>query len=197
MTPEQQSTLNEKRKLLQQQLQFKEFFSQYIAPFSEVLESLNLLKINYQVVLARCIPKEYQHLLIEQFNLGEFKKYNLSEIEITSEDEILERLFKIFPNKHALRYLLDFESIKIDFDYPKTILNNIIHSEHLTEQQVYLCYLGFGFVLQIDFQDLSDKVSDDIFNTWHGDTVIFPKNQEWLIAYSLENEWRFGRKSNQ
>lgn len=197
MTPEQQSTLNEKRKLLQQQLQFKEFFSQYIAPFSEVLESLNLLKINYQVVLARCIPKEYQHLLIEQFNLGEFKKYNLSEIEITSEDEILERLFKIFPNKHALRYLLDFESIKIDFDYPKTILNNIIHSEHLTEQQVYLCYLGFGFVLQIDFQDLSDKVSDDIFNTWHGDTVIFPKNQEWMIAYSLENEWRFGRKSNQ
>lgn len=197
MTPEQQSTLNEKRKLLQQQLQFKEFFSQYIAPFSEVLESLNLLKINYQVVLARCIPKEYQHLLIEQFNGGEFKKYNLSEIEITSEDEILERLFKIFPNKHALRYLPDFESIKIDFDYPKTILNNIIHSEHLTEQQVYLCYLGFGFVLQIDFQDLSDKVSDDIFNTWHGDTVIFPKNQEWLIAYSLENEWRFGRKSNQ
>lgn len=197
MTPEQQSTLNEKRKLLQQQLQFKEFFSQYIAPFSEVLESLNLLKINYQVVLARCIPKEYQHLLIEQFNVGEFKKYNLSEIEITSEDEILERLFKIFPNKHALRYLPDFESIKIDFDHPKTILNNIIHSEHLTEQQVYLCYLGFGFVLQIDFQDLSDKVSDDIFNTWHGDTVIFPKNQEWLIAYSLENEWRFGRKSNQ
>lgn len=197
MTPEQQSTLNEKRKLLQQQLQFKEFFSQYIAPFSEVLESLNLLKINYQVVLARCIPKEYQHLLIEQFNVGEFKKYNLSEIEITSEDEILERLFKIFPNKHALRYLPDFESIKIDFDCPKTILNNIIHSEHLTEQQVYLCYLGFGFVLQIDFQDLSDKVSDDIFNTWHGDTVIFPKNQEWLIAYSLENEWRFGRKSNQ
>lgn len=194
MTPGQQNTLQQKKQQLQLQIQFKAFLESFITPFIAILENFSEHKINHRVVLARCIPQEFKALLSVEFTTNKFEKYKLSKIKISTEDAEIEHLLESFPNTHPLRYVPDLPIVEQENDRPTTILKSIINSAGLPKQQVYVCYMNFGFLLKVDLHDLSEKATDDLFNIWLGDAVVFPKNQEWLIAYSLENEWRFGRK---
>jgi hypothetical protein len=61
---------------------------------------------------------------------------------------------------------------------------------------VKLYYFQYAFILKINLSTVEEKVTEELFNLWLGDTILFPEDYSWLMAYSLEEEeeWRFGMK---
>lgn len=196
MSPEKRQVLQQKKEQLQRRIAFEAFLGESVIPFMEVLDTLQNLKISFKVVLLRCIPMEFKDLLLERFRTETFVKYNLSDIEISTDDIWIEQLLDSYPNMHPLRYVPDFPLVGSRVDVPSMVLSEILDTHHLASQNVYLCYLKYAFLLEINLQALAQNVDEEVFNIWQGDAVIFPKDLSWLIAYSLEEEWRFGIKNH-
>lgn len=192
MSPDKRRILQEKKEQLRIQIVFDEFVNRSILPFLEVLEALQDLGIGFQVVMLRCVPKEFLGLLSEYFKVGPFLKYNLSQIEISTDDRCIEQLLETYPNTHPLRYVPDLPVVGLIGDSPAVVFPEIMSINQIETHKVYLCHLKYAFLLEVNLQDLAQNADWTIFNIWEGDAVIFPKDFSWIIAYSLEEEWRFG-----
>lgn len=193
MSPEQQQALQQKKEQLRLRIAFEAFIDTYILPFTALLDEFQNLKIGHRVVALRCIPGEFKDMLSERFNTEDYKKYNLTHIEISTDDTWLGKLLQSYPNTHPLRYVPDLPVIGSIGDGPSVVLAGILNDYLPTKQDVvYLCYLKYAFLMEVDLQGLAQNADWQIFNIWEGDAVIFPKELDWLIAYSLEEEWRFG-----
>lgn len=192
MTPEHRQILQQKRELLQQRIRFNKFIDDFVTPVLPILDELQRQEINHQVVSLRCIPKEFTSMLAEQFTTETFVKYTLSEFEIQTEDSIIEALMEVYPNTHPIRYVPNLPIIDLSND-PAAALTEIIRTNHLADRHIYLCWLRYAFLLKADIQDLAQKANEELFNSWHGDTLIFPTDLSWCIAYSINDEWRLGK----
>lgn len=76
------------------------------------------------------------------------------------------------------------------------MLQSIIKQQRFEAQEVYLYYMRYAILLQVNLHHLSRVASEELFNFYHGDAIIFAENLDWLIAYSLEDEWRAGWKNS-
>ncbi|MEQ7801135.1 hypothetical protein ABDJ41_15135 [Pedobacter sp. ASV1-7] len=189
MTAEQQTQLQEKRVQLQIRIRFKEFLKEYITSFLEILDEFQNLEIEYRVLSFRCIPEEFHDLLRENLQIKALVKYQLAQVEITAEDLRFAAILEKYPSANPFRYVLD---APVGYNsQPGEVLQEIMKTHRISEEIVVICWLKYAFLLEININDLAQKTNTGIINTWHGDTIIFPKDYRWLIAYSLEDEWRF------
>ena len=62
----------------------------------------------------------------------------------------------------------------------------------MADQWVKLYYFQYAFILKISLSTLAVKASDEMFNLWLGDAVLFPEDYSWITAYSMEQQWKFG-----
>lgn len=192
MDSKQRNKLLQKRTQLQLNLRFNDFVKACVEPFIEVLEELQRLKISHDIVSLRFVPKELQPLLMEKFNGGAFVKYDLSGVEIAMEDTLMELLMDVFPSRHSSRYFPDLPVVSL-LEHPTSVLQELIGKHHIAEQQVYICWLEYVFLLEVNLSDLAQKVNQEILDSRHGDVIIFPKDFSWLaVYYAFEDEWRFG-----
>lgn len=192
METDHRNRLEEKRAELQKRLRFEEFLDERVKPFLEVLGLFKLLDIKYTVLSSRCIPLEFQELFLEYLRSDGLSPNNLRQIPIAGEDAAVETILEIYPSVNPLRYVLDAEIIAFDSS-PAEALKKIVKNNHLIDDKVSVCFLNYAFILEVHFKELVEKADDELFNTWLGDVLIFPRSSSWLIAYSLEEEWRFKR----
>ncbi|KMQ70355.1 hypothetical protein [Chryseobacterium koreense] len=193
MNPDQRNQLLEKRAQLQIRIRFSEFVTRNIEPFLEVLEELQNSGIKYSVVSFRCIPLEFHELLQAYILKENLAKYKLSDVLITNEDKEVETVLEKYPSENPFRYVLD--ALVVGYgNQPDEVMRELMEQHQLSEKKVLICWLKYAFLLEMDLQDFIQNVNDDFMSGEHGDAVIFPRNHDWLIAYALEDEWRFARK---
>lgn len=194
MTPEQKLILEEKKQKLKCEIDFKNFAQANILPFIEILEELTRLEIDYKIIQTCSINEDWQDMLVQLFAKEPFVNYPLSEIPISSENDLVEQLLEIYPNTHPMRYVPDLPLVaKFESD-SSAILKSILKTNQLTDEHVYLYYFQYVFLLQINLKTLAEKATEELFNFGLGDAVLFPKDYKWLIAHSIEEEWQFGFK---
>lgn len=71
------------------------------------------------------------------------------------------------------------------------VLQEFVETHQITNKKMYVCWLNYAFLIEVDLADFAAKVNNELFTPWHHNVLLFPKNYDWLIAYSLEDEWRF------
>lgn len=192
MDSEHINRLIKKREQLQLRLRFNEFVKLNIEPFLAVLDSFKVSEITYRVSSFRCVPLEFHELFCDYIQTEALATYQLTEVTICVQDTEVEFALAKYPSVNPFRYVLDASVIGYGSQHSK-VLQELTGREPLIEKKAYICWLAYTFLLEVDFQDFAQKVNQQIINTWHGDTLIFPSDYAWLTAYSLEDEWRFSR----
>ncbi|WP_333887020.1 hypothetical protein [Sphingobacterium siyangense] len=160
-----------------------------IVPFLEILDELQNLEIEHSIISFRCIPPEFHELLRRHTQTEALEKYKLAKVEITTEDTTVETVLEKYPSINPFRYVLDASVVGYG-NLPDEALQEIQETQQFKEEKVFVYWLKYAFLLEIDFKDLVKRANDDLFNSWHDDAVIFPKDYSWLIAYTIEDEWR-------
>ncbi|MGV4413334.1 MULTISPECIES: hypothetical protein [unclassified Chryseobacterium] len=189
MNPDRKNQLLAKRAQLQNRIRFNEFVENRIVPFLEILDELQNLEIEHSIISFRCIPPEFHELLRRHTQTEALEKYKLAKVEITTEDTTVETVLEKYPSINPFRYVLDASVVGYG-NLPDEALQEIQETQQFKEEKVFVYWLKYAFLLEIDFKDLVKRANDDLFNSWHDDAVIFPKDYSWLIAYTIEDEWR-------
>lgn len=194
MSQPSRNELLKKRSDLQLRIRFDDFVKTYLAPFTEVLNELQPLQIHYRVASLRFAPQEFHPLFKEKFKTEDFAKYNLSDVDVFLNEDVIGPLMDIFPNHHSSRYFPDLPIVDL-IEEPADVLTALIHTHQLEEKQAYIFWTDYACLLEIDLQGLATKANRHIFDNPYGDAVIFPKDYSWLIVYhAFEDEWIFGKQ---
>ncbi|WP_159076395.1 hypothetical protein [Flagellimonas amoyensis] len=181
--------LEDLKKNQQLKLRAKAFFKDSIEPFKEITSVLDRWEVQY-ILSGLYIPDR----AIVPYLLDLTKVSSLmcdAHFQGTQETERLGKLFEQYPSVHPLRYVPPIPMIQ-----GEASLQKAGDSLSLDEQDVYLYYLRYACVLKLSWKELISIPEDELFNFWHADTVLFPEQLDWLISYSLEEEWYAGRPVN-
>jgi len=168
---------------LQLKQRAKAFFEASIQPFTTITTALQNSGIDYAVCGCIIRPKALLPYFYEIPAAAElFHTGNRDTIKL------LDQLFKLYPTANALRYVPSLP--KMDAG---ATLKDAVDFLGLDNQPVYVYYLRYAPVLQLQLYRLLSANAGDLFNRQQGDVVIFPTDLSWLIAYALETEWYAGR----
>src|SRR5690606_10830660 len=172
---------------LQQKLQAKAFFTEKVAPCAELFEAFQSAEVPFQVVACIGFQEEWQpHLKTEQplFEIDWKRNQPL--------EQLLNQLFEEYPSENSFRYVPPYEKTTVGKE--ENPLKKATELLQLPNQEVLVYWLRYAVVVQLHLYDLPKLPEDTVFTFWHGDVVIFPQDLNWLIAYSLEEEWYAGKK---
>lgn len=189
MTPQKRKELEIRRSKLQEKIEVASFVEKYIHPFVEILQVLKDRQMDFRIATFTNIPSEWNNLLDNTLSENPYALYELNKISRASGNPVIHQLLDHYPGQNAFRYVPDLPllppGIGVESFY------EIIPSQN---DWVYLYYFAYPLLLELYLPDIKKADIEDLFNLWHGDAIIFPKNYEWLLAYSLEEEWRYGKK---
>ncbi|MHC8947522.1 hypothetical protein [Sphingobacterium hungaricum] len=96
-----------------------------------------------------------------------------------------------YPNTHILRYVPDIPKVCDAPSDPELGIREAIAALQLTNQKVLLYYLNFSPILELNLDDLQNH-AEYFFYMGNDNAVIVPETLEWMIFYSLEEEWFAG-----
>ena len=170
---------------MQQRLQATEFVESSIRPFLEVLQTLTGGHVQFNLVEFVNVRPEWKIFLDEILSEKLFAAFGLNEVPQSNDNVLINELLDCYPSANPFRYVPDLPLMPYD-----TSLRSIIETQHREHEMAYLNYLAYPFILELPLSDLKQVNEAELFNFRHGDVVIFPKDRKWLIAYSLEEEWR-------
>ena len=192
MNPQKRKTLQQKREQLQLQLRFDAFVKSYVAPLLEVLGEMQRLDIPYRVVSLRSVPMELQAMLLELLRKDSLMEHNLSALPIEMDTSLLEQLFEVYPTEHTSRYFPELPVVAM-LDTPSAVLQELICEQNLSRQHVFMCWLQYALLLEVDLQQLAKHANAKILDLRGDDVVLFPDDLDLLIVYNaFEDQWRFG-----
>lgn len=189
MTPEKRKELEDRRVLLQQKQQAAAFVENHVRPFVDILQTLKKDKVHFNIVEFFNVRPEWTIFFDEILSKDPFAAFGLNKANRVNDSALIHAFLDSYPSAHALRYVPDLPLM-----YPGASLRFAIETYHPGSEMVYFFYFSYPFVLELPLSHLKQADEAELFNFWHGDVAIFPKNKEWLIAYSLEEEWRYGKK---
>lgn len=190
MNPDRKNQLLAKRAQLQNRIRFNEFVENRIVPFLEILDELQNLEIEHSIISFRCIPQEFHEPLYEYLQTETLSKYQLAKDMIRAEDWEVVTVLEKYPSTNPFRYVLDAAVVGYG-NQPDEVLQELVETHQITNEKVYVCWLNYAFLIEVDLADLAAIANDELFTPWHHDVLLFPKHYDWLIVYSLEDEWRF------
>lgn len=191
MDDARRSGLLKKRKELKYALEAQDFISQRVEPFSEILRRINAADIRYEIYLMQ-IPLEWESHLQKLMNENRLADFKYGIVYLPEKIQLLDQMLLQFPSIHPLRYVPDLPRILGDQPISQ-MLKSIVDELRIAKQQVFVCYLQYAVLLQIELDSFIKIANEDMINFWHGDMIIFPAAGDWLISWSMEEQWYAGR----
>ncbi|MDN3725096.1 hypothetical protein QRD02_11935 [Aequorivita sp. SDUM287046] len=176
---------------LQMRLEAEDFLKTQVLPFNEILETLQRANIEYTMVDLVGIKEEWAPHLKDALSKIPDHPYTMAWGESMAFNQ-LPVLFDQYPSINPLRYVPPLKPIG-SIESASDALTKAITRLGLRDEDVYLHYLNFAPLLKLKMADLAEKASEELFNLWYGDVVIFPEDLSWLVSHSLEEEWYAGR----
>lgn len=192
MDNSRRTTLEQRRRQLQIRQEAQAFVQSDVEPALELLEMLRNKGVNYKIVQMLHVKDDWKETVADTLNRSPYTTYGFEAAHLQEQrlSTLLDALFEQYPSTNNFRYVPDLG--KSMWQGLQQVLNEL----GLADQKVYLYYLSYAFVLELSLSDLARHANVDVFNFWHGDTVIFSEDLSWLIAYSLEEEWYAVRKDS-
>ncbi len=202
MDENKRSQLEQRRAQLQTKMEAEAFVEQHIKPMLDVLDYLKLHGVPYRITGLVHIATMHYPYVADALSQAPYVDYGFGPLDPPVEhlEKALEEVFERFPSTNGLRYVPNLPKYA-DYGIQQTDgsvrhgLQIAIQALNLPDQPVYLYYLRYAIVLEVSLFALQNHDHDDLFNTWHGDAIIFVPEGYWLIAYTLEDEWLGGKRT--
>jgi hypothetical protein len=151
----------------------------------EILQILKESHVHFNIVEFVNVRPEWKLFLDEILSENPFTAFELNKVPQSNDNALISELLDCYPSTNPFRYVPDFPLMPYD-----TSLCSIRETLDPGSEMVYFFYFSYPFILQLPLSHLKQVDEAELFNFRHEDVVIFPKDMEWLIAYSLEEEWR-------
>lgn len=188
--------LEQLRAQLHIKLKAKDFLENQISPFKEIHTYLRQERVAFTIIDLLGIREEWLTFIGDDSGKTQFPELVNSPGKSDAK-ELVTKLFAKYPSENAFRFVPQFDKITPNPSSQASGLKDAVQRLALENQTVYLYYLQYAPLLQLQLADLIQVANEDLFNFYYGDVVIFPENHSWLISYSLEEEWYAGRKNSQ
>lgn len=187
--------LESRRFVMQLLLRLKEFVTRDIDPFLELMNDLNKRRITYQIVELVGVLPEWSSYLKVLFSKSPYKNYGFLKVQFEFEKthSLVAEFHNKYPSTHIFQYKPNVPQISSLSNTQETF-NHILTNMHLVDQKVYVYYFKYAVVVEIFLHQLLKADGDILFNTWRGDVVIFSSNFDWVIAYTIADNWYAGYK---
>lgn len=199
MDDNKRSALEQRRQQLQVKMKAEAYIARYITPVQEIFDYIRQQEVAYQIAGLAHLPAEYHPYVEQAISEAPYKAYGFQSDHLRKPElqRKLNTIFDRFPSINSFRYVPDLPEYANYNGVPsedgvRDGLQRVIQALALQDQQVYIYYLNYGLVLQLSLTALSDHEHEDLFNTWHGDVLIFSDELNWLIVFTLEEEWLGG-----
>lgn len=201
MEHDKRTALEQRRQQLQTKLQAETYIVQDLAPALEVLDYLRQHDIAYRIAGLVSIPEKYHSYIEQAFTQPQYSDYDfpISALDSPELKASLQTINDRFPSTNSFRYVpelpryADYRALPHE-STQRNGLQKAVQALELPDQPVFLHYLRYPLVIEVSLHNLAHHDNDDLFNFWHGDAFIFTSDIEWLIAFTLEDEWYGGRK---
>lgn len=187
--------LEQLRTLLHSKLKAKDFLENQISPFTEIHTYLRQSKVAFTTIDLLGFQEEWLPYLEEELSKTHFSAL-AGGLGKSKARKLLNTLFDKYPSTNAFRYVPKIDKINLITSNHESGLKTAVESLALENQTVYMYYLQYAPLLQLQLYDLLPVDNENLFNFWYGDVVIFPENHSWLISYSLEEDWYADIKSD-
>lgn len=182
--------LLKKREILKIKLDFDNFARDFISPIIEITSVLREINIEILAVSFRYIPKQFLTLLNDYLINNDYKKLNIPIKNISENDVVMEKVIALYNNENPVRYVPNLPV------YTTLEIEKCLMKKKEDYKTVQIAWFSYGFILEINSENLEHILHEEIINPYLGDFIIFPEDYHWLAAYSLEEEWRFGELQN-
>jgi len=199
MQPNKRQELEERRRQLQIKHAADEFVTSSLEPYIEILEHLKKREVAFEVIRLMYLQHDWKPHLENLLNQAPYKSYGFHSAHVTCTElgVTMDQLYERYPSINPLRYVPALTKVERYRMAPTDQVQNglaiAVTALALPDQKVFLYYLKYTPLIEIDLAELSRHADDELFNLWHGDAVIFPADLSWLIAFTLEEEWYAGR----
>lgn len=201
MDNNKRSALEQRRQQLQLKIQAETYIERYIKPARELFDDLRQHEVTFEIAGIVYTPKEYRSHVEQTIVQSMYSDYGFqpNHLQSSAIEQLLNTLFDQYPSVNSLRYVpnlpkyADYGSVPPQGG-PRDGLQKVVQAMDLRDQNVYVYYLQYALVLKVSLRDLSVHDHEDLFNTWHGEVVIFSDHPDWLITFTLEEEWLGGQK---
>jgi hypothetical protein len=111
MTPEKRKLLENRRTLLQQQLQATEFVESSIRPFVEILQILKESHVDFSIIEFVNVREEWKIFLDEILLENPFVSFGLNKIPQSNDNALINDLLDCYPSTNPFRYVPDLPLI--------------------------------------------------------------------------------------
>ena len=199
MDNDKRALLEQRRQQLQIKMQAEAYIERHIKPARELFDDLHQHDLAYQIAGLVSTPAEYLPYVEQAMTQPPYCDYGFhpNHLQSAELEQLLDSVFDRFPSVNALRYVpdlpgyTDYGGIPFDNDR-RDGLQKVMQALGLQDQNVYVHYLQYTLVLKVSLAALSNHEHESLFNTWHGEVLIFSDNPDWLITFTLEEEWLGG-----
>ena len=200
MNTNKRQLLAQRREQLQNKLEAEQHINSYLEPALEVLDYYKQQAIDYRIVALLSVPQAYQPHVAQCIQEQPYQQYGFAvdKLQATGSEKLLGQLWEKFPSTNEFRYVPDLPRFA---DYrgaapaetQRDGLQRAVQKLALSEQSVYLYYLHYGLLLEVQLGQIGRHDTEELFNTWHGDVLLFSETTDWLIAFTMEDEWYGGK----
>lgn len=201
MDDNKRSALEQRRQQLQLKIQAETYIERHIKSARELFDDLRQHEVTFEIAGLVYTPMEYRPYIEQTIVQPMYNKYRFqsNHLQSTALEQLLDTLFDQYPSINPLRYVPNLPKYADYSSMPskgglRDGLQKVVHAMGLQNQNVYVYYLQYALVLKASLRDLCTHDHEDMFNTWHGEVVIFTDHPDWLITFTLEEEWLGGQK---
>lgn len=204
MDTSKRQALELRRKEFLLRMEATEYIEQRISPSLDIFAYLQQQQVDHRIAGFVHIPSEYKPYFKQAIAQPPYSDYNfeISHLETASLQALVEHLANRFPSVNPLRYVPDLTKYADYYSPPpgevvRDGLQKARRALDLVEQEVYVFYLHPGLVLKFSLDILCMHDHEELFSTWIGEVMIFSDEGDWLITFTLEEEWIGGRLNRQ
>lgn len=183
-----------RRKQLQDRLGTGEFVKTTLEPYLEILVFFRQHNITYEIKSIVLGNPDWTVYLPEFFSHDPYLDYgfHVKQIENQAVRHLLDIWYDRFPSLNSFRYVPNLPRLdRFNKETVQCFLSSI-GSDIELEQLVYLYHMQYNAVIELEFSSLVLQDTEELFQGFHGDVVIFPRSVDWILAFSLEEEWFAG-----
>lgn len=200
MNEDKRKILEKRRKQLQTKIEAEEYIERHIHPTRDLFEALTKLNLTYYIAGLVYTPMPYLPYVEQEIAKQAYLDYGFHKehMQSASVETILEILDRQYPTTNSICYV---PALTAYANYYSAAPNQLIRDGlkkarkalALLEQEVYVYYMQYGLVLRVSLDAICLHDHEDLFSTWTGEVLIFSEATDWLITFTLEEEWLGGK----
>ncbi|MDQ8003146.1 MAG: hypothetical protein REI64_00025 [Pedobacter sp.] len=197
MNENQKGALAAKKHQIQLRIRVDDFIDRHLLNWLEIYETILSCNIDYELVQLANVAEEEIIFWEKALAKAPFNTYNFDTKNLNTDEEksISGILYDIYPSTYPLRFMPSDILPYLISDKAEEIITDFAQQLGLSlNQEVYLMYLYYTPIVKLKLKDII-AYAPQLYDFPMEDILIAATSFDWIIFRSMEDEWRFCRRT--